>query len=76
MVKVILKRQPFDVALAKKNLSQRALARKLGMSRSYLSQLVTGKRPPSAYMRQRFLEFFRDCSFDDLFTIEEDGGAL
>ncbi|MEL7562563.1 helix-turn-helix transcriptional regulator [Dehalogenimonas sp. 4OHTPN] len=73
MVKVRLKRQEFDVALVKRNLSQRRLAIKLGMSRAYLSQIVTGKRQPSAFMRERLLDFFKGYSFDDLFAIEENG---
>lgn len=73
MVKVRLKRQAFDIALVKQNLSQRRLALKLGMSRAYLSQVATGKRQPSAFLRQRLLDFFKGYSFDDLFAIEENG---
>jgi putative transcriptional regulator len=75
MVKVSIKRPAFDIALTRRNLSQNGLAQKLGMSRSYLSQVISGKRPPSAYMRQLILEFFKDYAFDDLFTIEEHGNG-
>ncbi len=73
MLKVNLKREAFEVALTRRNLSQKRLAEKMQISRSYLSQIVTGKRPASAYMRQRLLDCLRDCTFDDLFVIEENG---
>jgi putative transcriptional regulator len=75
VVKVSLNRQAFDIALTKKNLSQNGLAQKLGMSRSYLSQVINGKRPPSAYMRQRLMDFFREYTFDDFFSIEDSGNG-
>lgn len=75
MLKVNLKREAFEVAITRRNLSQKRLAEKLHISRSYLSEIVTGKRPASAYMRQRLLDYFRDYTFDDLFIIEENGNG-
>lgn len=75
MLKVKLKREAFEVAITRRNLSQKRLAEKLQISRSYLSEIVTGKRPASAYMRQRLLEYFKDYAFDDLFAIEENGNG-
>ncbi len=70
MVRVGLKREAFEVAITRRNLSQKGLAEKLLISRSYLSEIVRGKRKPSAAMRERFLEYFREYTFDDLFIIE------
>lgn len=75
MLKVNLKRDAFDLAITRQNLSQKRLAEKLHISRSYLSEIVTGKRPASPYMRQRLLDHFREHTFDDLFMIEENGNG-
>ncbi len=71
MVRVGLKREAFEVAITRRNLSQKGLAEKLLISRSYLSEIVRGKRKPSATIRERFLEYFREYAFDDLFIIED-----
>lgn len=75
MVRVSLNRQVLEIAIVRRNISQNGLAQKLGISKSYLSLVVTGKREPSAAMRQRILDYLRDYTFDDLFVIEagEDG---
>ncbi len=73
MLKVILKREAFDLALTRRNLSQKRLAEKIHISRSYLSEIVTGKRPASAYMREQLLGYFKDYTFDDFFAIEGNG---
>ena len=75
MLRVNLKREAFEVAITRHNLSQKRLAEKLHISRSYLSEIVTGKRAASAFMRQRLLDYFRDYTFDDLFIIEENGNG-
>jgi len=71
MVRVILNRQAFEVAMTKKNLSQRDLAEKIGFSRSHVSHVINGRREPSPMMRRLILEKLRDYTFDDLFLIEE-----
>ena len=71
MVKVGLIREAFDIAITRRNLSQRRLAERLLISRSYLSEIVRGKRRPSATIRERLLEYFQEYTFDDLFTIEQ-----
>jgi transcriptional regulator with XRE-family HTH domain len=73
MLTVILNRNCFDKAITRRNLSCKGLAHELGVSRCYLSRVISGKIEPSAAIRQRLLDFFKDCTFDDLFTIEEDG---
>jgi putative transcriptional regulator len=75
MVSVSLKRPIFDIAITRRNLSQKDLARELRISRALLSQVVGGKKEPSAMMRKRLLEYFQEYSFDDLFTIEEGGNG-
>ena len=73
MLKVILKREVFELALTRRNLSQKKLAAKIHISRSYLSEIVTGKRPASAYIRELLLGYFKDYTFDDFFRIEGNG---
>ncbi len=73
MLKVKVNRRAFEVALLKKSLSQRDLARLIGFSRAHVSFIIAGKRQPSATMRRKILEQLRDYTFDDLFIIEEDG---
>lgn len=75
MVKVNLNRGAFEIAITRRNLSQKGLAEKLHISRSYLSEIVTGKRPASPYIRQRLLDYFMDYTFDDLFAIKENGNG-
>ena len=52
------------------NLSQNELARTVGITSGYLSQLMSGSRCPSAEMRQRLQDILRIDSFDDLFILE------
>ena len=70
MVRVGLKREAFEIAITRRNLSQKKLAERLHISRSYLSEIVRGKRKPSAVIRERFLGYFREYAFDDLFIID------
>jgi transcriptional regulator with XRE-family HTH domain len=53
--------------MLKSNISQRELASRLGISPSYLSQLICGTRYPSPKLRRRLLEELR-LSFDELFN--------
>jgi putative transcriptional regulator len=71
MVRVKVNQRAFEVALSKKNLSQRDLAELIGFSRSHVSYIITGKREPSAVMRRLILEHLSDYTFDDLFIIED-----
>jgi transcriptional regulator with XRE-family HTH domain len=73
MIKVVLNRNSIEKAITRRNLSRKGFAYELGISRCYLSRIISGKVEPSAAMRQRLLDYLRDCTFDDLFTIEEDG---
>ena len=71
MVKVKLNRTAFEVAMTRKNLSQRDLAEKIGFSRSHVSHIINGRREPSPAMRRLILEHLREYNFDDLFIIED-----
>ena len=73
MVKVKLNRLALEVALSRKNLSQRDLAKEIGFSRSHLSHIINGRREPSPVLRRLILEHLPEYSFDDLFSIEENG---
>ena len=55
--------------LTRKRLSQNALARQLGLSSGFMSQLLCGHRRPSRKTRLNMLEapFLREHSFKDLF---------
>ena len=57
------------------SMSQNELARLLGTSSGYLSQLINGQRYPSPRMRRRLLRVLGDIPFDELFTVEDDHGA-
>ena len=71
MVKVKLNRHALEVALTRKNLSQRDLAGMIQFSRSHLSHIINGRREPSPLMRRLILEHLQDYTFDDLFIIED-----
>ena len=71
MVKVKLNRNAFEVAMSRRNLSQRDLAEKIGFSRSHVSHIINGRREPSPAMRRLILEHLREYTFDDLFIIED-----
>ena len=71
MLRVKVKRDVIEKTLIRQNRSKKELAGIIGVTRSYLSGICTGRREPSAAMRQRLLNYFK-ISFDDLFTIVED----
>ena len=53
------------------NLTQNELARRIGRSSGYLSQLVNGERCPSAETRRRLMQVLGVSDFDDLFVMEK-----
>jgi len=67
MFKFSLRQKTVLNYLAKKNLSQNWLARRLGISSGYMSQVLTGKRNLSPCMRAKFLKHFETLTFEDLF---------
>ena len=52
------------------NMSQNELARRVGISSGYLSQLMSGTRCPSATVRVRLMEALGVTDFDALFLLE------
>ena len=54
------------------NMTQNELARLVGTSSSYLSQLMSGLRCPSAAFRKRLMDALGVTEFDDLFYLEGD----
>ena len=53
------------------NMSQNELARRVGTSSSYLSQLMSGMRCPSAAFRKRLMDALGVTRFEDLFYLED-----
>ncbi len=53
------------------NMTQNELARLLDTSSSYLSQLMSGKRRPSAAFRKRMMDVLGVTDFDNLFYLED-----
>ena len=75
MVKVKLNGAAIKMVLAQRNTSQNALAKGMGLSDSYFSQMVRGVRNPSPKMRQRILDGLAPMTFDDLFVVEDGQNA-
>lgn len=71
MIRVKLDRHAFEIALNRSNLSQRDLAQMTGFSRSHVSHIINGRREPSPALRRAILQQLRDCTFDDIFIIED-----
>jgi transcriptional regulator with XRE-family HTH domain len=67
-VTVRLKSEVLRAIMARQNFSQDRLARRLRISSTFLSQILSGRRNPSPTIRQRMLDVF-ERSFDDLFVI-------
>ena len=55
---------------SRRHLSQNELAALVGTSSGYLSQLMCGKRSPSAELRRRLVDVLGVADFDDLFVLE------
>jgi transcriptional regulator with XRE-family HTH domain len=72
MYKVLIKRSNLEKALIRKNYTRKLLADKMGISKTYLSSIFTGKREPSAALRQSLMKLLQGYTFDDLFVITED----
>ena len=68
-MKVTVKREPFLMILAKKNISQNGLARVTGLTSGLLSQIATGKRNVAPKTRDQILKALDDVSFDDIFAV-------
>ena len=71
MIRVLLNNEAVWGYIAEANLSQNDLARTLGISSGYLSQLVTGSRSPSPKLRRRMLDVLAPLPFATLFRVVE-----
>ena len=71
VITVDLKAKSLKTHLARKSKSQNWLAKRLGISSGYMSQLMNGVRRPSPEKRAKILETLGG-SFDDWFVIRSD----
>ena len=71
-MKVAIRSERIRKILAKKNMSQNCFAMRLGVSSSYMSQLMLGIRNPSPSLRVRILAEFKmdDNGFDEIFILK------
>jgi transcriptional regulator with XRE-family HTH domain len=69
MLKVRIKGEDIKFILTKKNLSQTWLAKRLGITSGFMSQLLNEKKSPSPKTRKKFMDYFKEQEFDDLFYI-------
>lgn len=53
------------------NISQRELARRIGRSPNFVSDLFTSRRCASGETRRRLMEVLQVSRFEDLFILEE-----
>ncbi|MCY3646820.1 MAG: helix-turn-helix transcriptional regulator [Chloroflexi bacterium] len=58
--------------LHRRHLAQREFAKLVDMNPGYLSQVLSGKRSPSARRRRRLQEELGIDDFDELFYVEPD----
>ena len=68
-MKVKLKSDVIVQIIAKKNISQNGVAKYIGTSNGYFSQMMPGKRNPSPKMRVKILKYLSDYKFDDIFKL-------
>ncbi len=78
MVKVQANLERLRQLLAEKNIAQNRLAKLSGVTSGYMSQIMTGKRNPSARLRKKMLSAInatqrakglKEYDFNELFTI-------
>ncbi len=68
-LRVKLNPDPVWAFLDERDISQNELARLVGISSGYRSQLMSGSAHPSREVRQRLLRVLGTTDFDALFTI-------
>lgn len=68
--RVRLKAEAVWELLNRLNLTQNELARRIGRSSGFLSQLINGERCPSAETRRRLMAVLDVSDFDVLFVLE------
>ena len=70
-VRVQLRPEAVWQHLARHNMTQNELARRVGIAPGYLSQLMCGKRSPSPRVRAALQAKLAIAEFDELFLLEE-----
>ena len=68
--RVRLKAEVVWELLNRLNLTQNELARRIGRSSGFMSQLINGERCPSGETRQRLMDVLGVTDFDVLFVME------
>ena len=76
LVKVFLDRGKLKKLLDTNNLSYKMFAENVGISDSYFSQLLHGKRSPSPKLRKKFEEVLKVNRFSDLFVCRNENGTV
>ena len=71
LYRVRLKAEVVWELLNRLNLTQNELARRIGRSSGFLSQLINGERGPSAETRRRLMDALGVYDFDQLFVMEK-----
>ena len=69
-MRVRLKRAALEAVIARRNLTKTALAKRMGMHRTHLSDLLAGRTHPGPKTRERLLEALGG-SFDEFFEVVE-----
>ena len=67
---VAIRNERIRKILARKNMSQNCFGMRIGVSSSYMSQLMSGIRNPSPELRKKIMNNLSEYSFDDLFEIK------
>lgn len=75
MLKAKLRSEYVQEHLLRRNMSQAKLARRLGVSTGYMSQLMTGQRMPGPVLRLRLMNEF-SVGFDTLFEITKRDASM
>jgi transcriptional regulator with XRE-family HTH domain len=68
-LKVLVRSVALLEALAERNYSQNGLARRLGVSSGYMSQVLHGHRSPSPKVRQKLMDALGVTDFGTIFII-------
>ena len=67
-MRVRLRQAALEAAIARRNLTKTALAQKMGLHRTHLSDLLAGRTHPGPKTRQRLLDALGG-TFDEFFEI-------
>jgi plasmid maintenance system antidote protein VapI len=74
-MQVFIKTNAMKLRLIKRNKSQNWLAVRMKICSGYMSQLMNNSRGISGKLRQRLMDIFPECMFNELFIIKKDEGG-